>query len=63
MTDVYAPDVPKYGIRAADWSKDLFAQPYTEWARWWQYFGADLTTWTPDSWRWGEFNTATSSIT
>ena len=57
VTDVYAPDLPKYGMRVADWNKDIFAQPYTEWVRWYQYFGADLTMWTPDSWRWGEFNT------
>jgi hypothetical protein len=57
VTDVYAPDLPKYGMRVADWTKDPLSQPYTEWVRWYQYFGADLTMWTPDSWRWGEFNT------
>lgn len=56
VTEPYAPDLPKYRVRVPDPGKDTFAQPYTEWCRWYQYFGADLTVWAPDSWRWGEFN-------
>ncbi|MDR1304869.1 MAG: hypothetical protein LBK76_06555, partial [Verrucomicrobiales bacterium] len=55
--DAFAPDLPKYGIRVLDWQGDPFAQPYTEWARWYHYFGADLALWQGKSWRWGEFNT------
>ena len=56
VTEIFASDMPKGQPRIADWSKDPFAQPYTDWARWYQYAGADLLAWRPDSWRWGEFN-------
>ncbi|MDR1145208.1 MAG: hypothetical protein LBK71_03620 [Verrucomicrobiales bacterium] len=55
VTNTFAPDMPIYGVRVSDWSRDLFAQPYTEYPYWWQYFGAGLQ-WRADSWRWGEFN-------
>ena len=54
-TNVYNPDVSKDRVRVPDGGKDWLAQPYTEWARFYQYFGADLSSWKPESWRWGEF--------